>query len=368
VQEVFDRQEVWLGQHPGGGYISQIGTPAHHVLFWLRQLALFGVPMFVFVSGFVRAYGVAQGKAVQWRAIRRWIGALIPPFIIGLLVIWLAYFGPVVLTGNRAIRLEELLGTYDFVAFIPIAIEFYLLFPLTVRLAQRNPAALLMGSAVVQSTVIAAWYLSQGNTPLAAALGKYANFSEYHFWSRMMYFSGGVVIGLNYTNVLPELVRQRGLLVGLTALFAALSVLELERTSPVGTPFASQFLAPGVAFFICLSLLVISWGQEWAGQRFWLMIGQRSLGIYILQWAVMLTLGRVASAAFPGLVFQPVIFLGILCTVALVAPLLVSWVLARAKLHRLHRYIFGTSNKGSKEESGQAKAAQRNIWGTHWNG
>ena len=87
VQEVFDREELWLAQHPSSGFGSHVGTPEHHVLFALRQLALFAVPMFVFVSGFVRAYGVAQGKPVQWKSIRRWVGALIPPFIIGLLTI-----------------------------------------------------------------------------------------------------------------------------------------------------------------------------------------------------------------------------------------------------------------------------------------
>ena len=56
------------------------------------------------------------------------------------------------LTRSRAIRLEEVIGTYDFVAFIPIAIEFYLLFPFIVRLAKRSPVALLIGAAIIQST------------------------------------------------------------------------------------------------------------------------------------------------------------------------------------------------------------------------
>jgi peptidoglycan/LPS O-acetylase OafA/YrhL len=342
VQEVFDREELWLTQHSLSSFGSHLGTPEHHLLFALRQLALFAVPMFVFVSGFVRAYGVAQGKPVQWKSIRRWIGALIPPFIIGLLTIWAAYFGPVLLTRSRAIRLEEVLGTYDFVAFIPIAIEFYCLFPFIVRIAKRSPVALLIGAAVIQSSVIAAWYLSHSTLPFAAALGQYASFSEYHFWSRMMYFCGGVVIGLYHAKLLPQLAQRRGWLVGLVMLFGALSVLEMERTSPTGTLLASQFLAPAVAYFICLSLLVASWGQAWRGQRIWLTVGQRSLGIYILQWAVLFTLGRVSAALFPQLMFQPLLFLVILCSVALIAPLLVSYTLGRAKLERPHRYIFGS--------------------------
>ena len=345
VQEVFDREELWLAQHPGSGFGSHVGTPEYHALFALRQLALFAVPMFVFVSGFVRAYGVAQGKPVQWKSIFRWVGALIPPFIIGLLTIVLAYFGPVLLTRSRAIRLEEIIGTYDFVAFIPIAIEFYLLFPLIVRLAKRSPVALLIGAAVIQSSVIAAWYLSHGGTSFAAMLGRYASFSEYHFWSRMMYFCGGVVIGLYHTTLLPKLVQRRGWLVGLVVLFGAWAVVEMERMSSLnapGTLFASQFLIPAVAYFMCLSLLVASWGQAWRGQQVWLTVGQRSLGIYILQWSVLFTLGRIAAALVPQLMFQSLLFFLMLCLVALVAPLLVSFALARLKLERWHRYIFGS--------------------------
>ncbi len=363
VQEVFDREELWLAQHPGSSFGSYTGTPEHHLLFALRQLALFAVPMFVFVSGFVRAYGVAQGKPVQWKSIRRWISALIPPFIIGLLTIWVAYLGPVLLTRNRAIRLDEFLGTYDFVAFIPIAIEFYCLFPFIVRIAKRSPAALLIGSAMIQSTVIAAWYLSHGDTPFAATLGRYASFSEYHFWSRMMYFCGGVVIGLYHAKLLPQLMRWRGRLIGLVVFFGALSVLEMERTSPTGTLFASQFLVTAVAYFMCLSLLVASWGQAWRGQRVWLTIGQRSLGIYILQWAVLFTLGRIAAVLFPQLMFQPLLFLIILCLVALIAPLLVSYALGRAKLEQLHRYIFGSGSESGARElaSNDLMKAQKQV-------
>ncbi|NJM39458.1 MAG: acyltransferase [Anaerolineae bacterium] len=347
VLQVFDREALLLAQSPNAGYTNYVGTAEHHLLFAVRQLALFAVPMFVFVSGLVRAYGVAQGKPVQWSSIRRWIAALIPPFVIGLVVIWLAFFGPVLLAHNRAIRLEEMLGTYDLVAFLPIAIEFYLLFPLLVRVAQRSPEGLLMGAALVQGTVIAAWYVSRGNTPYATALAQYVKLSEYHLWSRMLYFCGGVVIGLHHKRALPQLVQWRGLLVGLAVAFGALSVLEMERTSPLGGMFASQFLVPAVAYFLCLSLLVASWAgapDDGPLQRFWQAIGQRSLGIYILQWAVMLTTARIASATYPVLVMQPVAFFFGLCIVALVAPLFVSSLLARAKLNRLHRYIFGSSH------------------------
>ena len=351
VQEVYARQELWLVQHPGSGVGSHLGTLDHHLLFALRQLALFAVPMFVFVSGFVRAYGVGQGKPVQWKSIRRWVGALIPPFIVGLLTIWLAYFGPVLLTRSRAIRLDEVLGTYDFVAFIPIAIEFYLLFPLIVRIAKRSPAALLIGAALIQSSVIAAWYLSHGstgNTLFATVMGSYASFSEYHFWSRMLYFCGGVVVGLYHAQLLPRLVQRRGLLIGLVVVFGALSIFEMERLSPRGTLFASQFIASAVAYFICLSLLIASSGEKLPMPAAWLTVGKRSLGIYILQWAVLFTLGRFFGALIPRLMFQPILFLLILCTIALVVPLVISYALARFKLERLHRYIFGSSSAGSE--------------------
>ena len=65
VQEVYARQELWLVQHPGSGVGSHLGTLDHHLLFALRQLALFAVPMFVFVSGFVRAADFAARELTR---------------------------------------------------------------------------------------------------------------------------------------------------------------------------------------------------------------------------------------------------------------------------------------------------------------
>ena len=99
-------------------------------------------------------------------------------------------------------------------------------------------------------------------------LGRYASFSEYHFWSRMMYFCGGVVIGLYHANCCHSWCSGAVGWLGWWCFLAAWAVVEMERTSSMnvpGTLFASQFLAPAVAYFMCLSLLVASWGQEWRG-------------------------------------------------------------------------------------------------------
>ena len=119
---------------------DQMGTLSYWVLISIRQITVFSVPAFLFVSGFFVAYAFrGSDSKKQWKIIKtRLVNILIPYLIWSMAIFFIGY-----IIGERNNILEYLLrllrgGAINAYFYIPVILQFYLLSPVLFRLAKSR--------------------------------------------------------------------------------------------------------------------------------------------------------------------------------------------------------------------------------------
>ncbi len=329
---------------------DQLGSPAYYGLVALQQLALFSVPVFLFISGFFMAYAAqGSGQGSIWKPVRIRILNLLWPYLVWSFAIFVGdgiqghVYSPTqyvyeLLTG----------GAITAYFYIPLLCQFYLLSPLIVRLAKNHPALLLVSAAAIQLAASSLFYLQFAGLRMPEAVLH----SSWLFVWQAFYFPLGVVIGLRPRSLPQLFTRLRWALVALTVVLAVASIVEAEWTYRALAPQQFDIQAfdwthsyvkvssglYAVAFILTFLAFDIKRGKLPAALNW---VGARSYGLYLLHPELLVLLGRVFYHVAPWLLSQQLLLTAILIVLGAGIVLLVMEGIARSPLRNTYRYLFG---------------------------
>ena len=327
---------------------DQVGTLPDTILLIIRQLTTFAVPAFLFCAGFFVAYSSRGNQGVfSWRMVRTRLSNLLIPYLIWS-VLWFALDAiqrQIYPPGDYIVRLitgEAAGGSYY---FVPLVCQFYLLSPFIVRVARTRPRLLLIVAAAVQLVAFGFKYLEiyKVNTP---GLSPFVWISAHwliFLWA--FYFPLGVVVGLY-----GERIRQaaqphyRAIMLALAG-SAVLAVLEPEliyRLLGVEIRFVPITIPPALYSLLFVFAFVMFDHVKVPRANNLYYLGGKSYGIYLVHLKAMEFTCRVIRQVAPLLLAFPVtVMLPVTFVVGLSVPLLMMRFVARSRLRRVYRYLFG---------------------------
>jgi membrane-bound acyltransferase YfiQ involved in biofilm formation len=324
---------------------DEVGTPSYYVLLVIRQLTVWSVPAFLFVSGYFVAYAMGRQQTLRWKVVASRLRHLLVPYFIWSSAIFLAS----ALEGTIYTPLEYVeqlvFGTADGTFFyVPLLCQFYLLAFLFAPLASRKSQVLLLIAAVLQLGTISLRYLVLFgvDVPEIDLMGE--TWPWLFVWW-VFYFPLGVVCGLHVRRFSQWLVQHKGKILVATVVLGVLAILEPEviyRTTGVEWRFVPLTITTtvyAVAFVFCfLSFEKIPEVFSKAFSRF----NKAALGIYLLHMTAMAYVARFIRQIAPSLLAYPVLFLNpLLLIVGLGVPLFLMNVVSKSPARKYYRLLFG---------------------------
>ena len=320
-------------QVPAG--FSAIGGWEHILLSILQALGIFAVPIFLFISGSFSAYA-AQGNPPRlsskflWSTLRH---ILIP------YVVWsiLFYLEVLFVHDERYTLLDylkNLLVGYPF-HFIPLLLFFYLLSPILVILGKRYALPMLL--------LVGIYQIFSMNVVYPGMLG-----FSFPAWTRLLtlpvlrktaadwaiYFPLGLIYGMHAKAMLPWLKRWNRLLLIVTIIVFFIGMLDTIKV--ITFPLARS---------ICQTIFVIALPAISRDRiplfRQFENLGKRSYGLYLTHLIIidlsLLLLGMILK----GVIGLHIVLFPLLFVLGLFIPLGIMNLVARGRVKRAYRYVFG---------------------------
>jgi peptidoglycan/LPS O-acetylase OafA/YrhL len=325
---------------------DQLGGLTYYGLRAIEQIVIYGIPTFLFVSGFFVAISTGRTQeTISWKIVLNRAKNLFIPFLIWSLVI----LSLKIIQGERYDILEMvsmvLQGRVtDAYYFVPVLIQMYLLAPFLVPLARRNWKLLLFFSALLQGLVVFMRYqILLGIEPgLLAPIGFISRswlFPGFIFW-----FSLGLVVGLNVEVLKPVLYRVRWWLLSGVILFFVLGMVEWELILQASgkdwigprETFVDQVYA---LFFIFTFLAFPDFTPPLPNQVE--SLGKRSYGIYLVHSPVLEYTARGVYHLAPVLLGYQIVLQPLLYLTGLGLPLLLMAIINRSALRKNYHLLFG---------------------------
>jgi len=325
---------------------SQIGSGSYYALRAIEQGIIFGIPVFLFVSGFFVAFATKRLEGtISWQVIFIRLRSLIIPFILWSIVI----LSGDMLQGARLPpgQIFVTLVSGDVAPpyyFVPLLIQLYLLAPILVPLARSRWKLLLAAAAIIQLGVLMLRYaeilnLAAGILKPAYVFSRGALFPGNIFW-----FSLGIVFGFHLPEFKRSLVRAKVILLVMMTFFFVLGMLEWEYLLLAS---GKQWIGPKetlidhlyAGFFIFSFLAFEKFTPRFIEQL--AILGGKSYGVYLIHYPVQQYTSRLVYHLFPGLLAYQIIFQPLLIGMGLVVPLMVMGLANRSPARRYYEYVFG---------------------------
>jgi len=325
---------------------DQVGTPPYYALLVIRQLTVFSVPAFLFVSGFFSAYAVRSSKpASSWKIARARLYNLIVPYLVWSAVIFL---GDVLqgLTWRPSEYLKRLaLGGADPVYFyVPLLSQFYLLSPLVVPVAKTRGRWLLFASALLQLGTISLQYLSLLGKVQAPILGTMRVLTSSRlFVNWAFFFALGVVSGFHRQQLKRWLTRYKWCLLVAVVVLGSMMVVESEIVYRLtGKDWRGGALISGNLYAVAFLLCFVAFHRvsiRFSGILY--QLSRRSYGIYLLHHKVIEFVARAIRQIVPWMLAYQALYQPVLVVFGVGAPLLFMAAVAKGPARRAFRYLFG---------------------------
>lgn len=327
---------------------EQMGSAGYYALLLLQQVIMFGVPTFLFVSGFFIAIATGrQNTKGSWRLVRSRIVYLLAPYLVWSLLVFAAEFAE----GERRslARYAEMLmtgRTTPAYYFIPLLIQLYLLSPLIVAVAKRNPRALLLGTLLVQLGVRTLVYLDTWGIDLGPAGTLLPLTGSWFFPGHLFWFSAGAVVALNSARFQQVAVRGRKWFLTAALLLIPLGLIEwdliLSRAEQPWLPIRETLLDSLYAALFILAFL----GYESARVPFsepLERLAGKSFGVYLVHSPALQFGARAIYFVAPWLLGNVILLQLVLSAIGLGIPLLAMAAvdLKWSPVRRSYRYLFG---------------------------
>ncbi len=325
---------------------DQAGSAEYFLLRFIEQLATAAVPAFLLVSGFFVAFATGRSqRTIGWNVIGSRIKNLLIPY-----ALWsLAFFAVDGLLGDTyslAVYLRRLLlgqATESFY-YVPLLVQFYLLSPLLVPIARRHWKALLAVAAVVQLGLHLLRYL-QYLGPDWLEIERMLGLATSRFFpGHLLYFSMGLVIGLHLPAAKQLLDRAKWALLIATPTLLVLGMVEWELLlrqsgqdwlAPALTVVDDLYSLAFVLALLAFEKITLPLTKPMGD------LGTKSYGIYLSNALVLMLAAKAIYRLAPGLLDQTLLFVVILITLGLAAPLALMALVNRSPARRYYKIIFG---------------------------
>lgn len=324
---------------------DQLGTLPYYALLVVKQLTVFSVPAFLFVSGFFVAY-TARGSqpALNWKTVKVRTTNLLVPYITWSVVIFMGDFLQGI-TYTPVGYLERLAfgGATEAYFYIPLICQFYLLSPLVVPIAKTRRGLLLFVSALVQLGMMSLWYLNLFGANIPGLDQMTRTVPGWSFVNWAFFFAFGIVSSLHLQQLKQWLARAKwGLLVAVIVL-GSLAILEPEviyhstgedwRGGPL-TFSTSLYAVTFILCFLSFDKLFIPFSKTIY------QLGSKTYGIYLLHPKILEFVARVIYHVAPWMLGHQVLFQPLLIVFGLGGPLLFMTAVARSPARRAYRLLF----------------------------
>lgn len=333
-------------QPAGAPYDNPLGSLAYYILLVIRQLTLFGVAAFLFVSGFFIAFAARGNQTtLSWKMVWARIRNLLAPYLIWSIAIFafdyvlrisyspLQYLAKFLTTGA--------IGPYY---FVPLLCYLYLLSPFLVPIAKTRARLLLYIAALVQLSTMGLRYFRVFQVPIPMLDQLIAYTPDWSLPRWIFFFVLGLVSGFHLEPLKQWLERAKWGLLTATILLALLAIVEPEaifRVAGIDMRWVPLLISTGlysVAFILCF--LAFDTASLPMSKAFYY-LGSRTYGIYLLHMKLMEIIGRASYHFFPWLLAHQIAYQPILLLCGLGGPLLFMTVIARSPARNYYRYLFG---------------------------
>jgi peptidoglycan/LPS O-acetylase OafA/YrhL len=319
---------------------SPLDVFTYYLILAVRQLDSFGVPAFLFVSGFFVSFLAARGKTqLRLEMLMPRIKVLLIPF-----ALWTAI--RMVMVRQFEFDLPSLVSNVlDMYYYIPLLIQLYVLAPLLVPLARNNWRLLLLLAAFLQYGAEAVRYLQavEVNGPVIGFLIDVT--PRWFFPTHIFYFALGIVFGVHITAASKWLTAHKWHL--LIFIVAAVSLTIVEHKL-VATLMGREWMGrtfdtfSRLTYAATFSLCFVAFHETplpYAKQL--VDIGARSLGIYLMNTPVIYIAGLFFFHFTPWLLDIPLLYFVIQTVLGVAAPLLIMEIVRRTPMRRVQQYAFG---------------------------
>jgi peptidoglycan/LPS O-acetylase OafA/YrhL len=322
-------------------------TPQYYLLIFLKQLFVFGVPVFFFLSGFFVSYASDRIKGnIHWRTIRARIFGLLGPYLFWTVV----SVSLEIVLGHTATPIfylgQFLLGLNGF-WFVPALIIFYLLSPWIVYLAKKNWKWLLVfcGCSQAGYIILANLLFSPANST-NPWLRLFVDQKDILMFNWLFYFPMGVVFGLHIAEFKDWLSRNWQLLttICLTFFCAALSI-SLWKSVYLEPPEHWTIVPVSLLSHLYSTTLLLSYlgytSKTPLYSKLLLKVGGYTLGIYLTHYIFMNCFAKLIYNFFPMLLSYQLLFVLFVLTVGLGLSLTLMITIQKSFTKKIYRYIYG---------------------------
>ena len=324
-------------------------------LLMLTKLASFCVPAFLFAAGAFMVYSDRKSalapsawaafKTANWQALRTRLLALILPYVIWsiLIFVWLAAQGT---TFSAAHYVSWMLtgGAIGPYYFVPMLCQFIVLSPVILWLAKHHFRLLLIVSAIMQFGIMALQYVDTArHLPIIGhTLEVNRHWSFFPSWA--FFYVLGVAYAMYSAQVKPWVVQHRQLLLTGTIIFGVLALVEAQwlivnvhvnwRFSPL-TLSSSIYALGFILTFLAYENVAVPFTPALT------YLSTRTFGIYLAHEFVLKLFGEAIIGSVGWLSNQVLIYTLILAVAGIAIPLALMLAVVKSPARKYYKYIFG---------------------------
>jgi surface polysaccharide O-acyltransferase-like enzyme len=325
---------------------SQLGTPTYYVLRVVEQLVCFGLPAFLFVSGFFVAFAAGRdGLALGWRQVANRLKFLLIPY---------AFWSAAILAGGslggaappRAGVLATLVfgRAADLYYYVPLVTQLYILSPLVVPWVKSHWKPVMLAAGVLQLGIQLARYpvLLGWDVPVATWIWLHS--PSWLFTHLVFWFILGTFVGINGLTFQRWVFRWKPALPWVTVGLAVLGFLEWEALlrvsgkswlAPTQTVVDSLYTGALILTFVAFAEVRVPAARNLA------VLGERSFGIYLIHAPVLSLLSKISYHLTPTLLGHQIVFLSLLVMGGIGIPLVLMAIVNRSAARPSYNYLFG---------------------------
>ena len=323
---------------------DQLGSASYWLLVLLKQLTVFSVPAFLFVSGAFMTYaGRGTTSTLNWRTLRARLLGLLYPYLIWSLVyfVWKGVQDGPYLWWEYPLKLltGQAVGAFF---YVPVLIQLLAISVWLVRWASRRPYLVLAISAVIQFALLALrYYQFEAKLPWLS----YGGAPDWLCLNWIFFFTAGVVVSQKQPRIGQSFKRYRWVLLGLLLLAAVAAVLEPEWRARLSGMESWKGTALTLSTTLYSVLFVVTYlGFEHVELPFsktLYMMGGKSYGIYLSHILVLELTARAIYHLAPFILAYQIIFQPLLILAGVAIPYLLISGLMKSPLRATSRYLFG---------------------------
>lgn len=325
---------------------DMIGGWQYQGLRFIDQLALLGVPSFLFISGFFLANSTsASQKTISWRIVLNRIRVILIPYIIWVLVLLSGDVAEGVrYSASETFRLFATGSIARPYYYVPLLLQLFLLSFILIPIARDHHKALLWIAFLLQIPVISLTYLRL----LGVDLNNFARlsviFADWHVPGYLMWLVLGMVAGFHKQEFKGFIKQHQQVIfiVFIVSFFLGIvewtywrQLIEREWLSPQITLIDKIFTIFFLLSFFSIENLRIPYAKSIEK------IGTMSYGIYLIHVPVLEYTSRLIYHLIPNLLGSFGMLFLLLTVLGALIPIVMMEVVNRSPVRRIYQYIFG---------------------------